>query len=34
MWLYDGELLGEVDLAEDKNDLEEKIKDIIGAQIS
>ncbi|MCK4390883.1 MAG: hypothetical protein KAV83_11690 [Desulfobacterales bacterium] len=34
MWLYDGELLGEVDLAEDKNNLAERIKQIIGAQLS
>ena len=34
MWLYDGELLGEVDLAEDKNNLAERIKQIVGAQLS
>ena len=34
MWLYDGELLGEVDLAEDKNNFAERIKQIIGAQLS
>jgi len=34
MWLYDGELLGEVDLAEDKNNLAKRIKQIIGAQLS
>jgi hypothetical protein len=32
--LYDNELLGKIAVAEDKNDLEEKIKDTIGAQIS
>jgi len=34
MCLYDNEFLGKIVVAEDKNDLEEKIKDIIGAQIS
>jgi len=34
MCLYDNELLGKIAVAEDKNDLEKKIKDIIGAQIS
>lgn len=34
MWLYDSELLGEVDLAKNKNNLAKRIKQIIGAQIS
>ena len=34
MCLYDNELLGKIAIAEDKNDLEEKLKDIIGAQMS
>jgi len=34
VWLYDGKLLGNIDIAKDENDLEERIKQIIGARLS
>ncbi|MFH1975060.1 MAG: hypothetical protein ABIJ52_05805 [Pseudomonadota bacterium] len=34
LWLYDSELAGEIDIAKDENALVERIKQIIGAQLS